>query len=57
VEQFRVNGAALENFVASGFVLFGIQLRVFMPKCASCSEWGFLAVCGNFRGELFRNFL
>jgi hypothetical protein len=49
VEQFRVNGTALENFVASGFVLFGMHLRKIMPKCASCSEWGFLAVCADFR--------
>jgi len=42
VEQFRVNGRALENFVVSGFVLFGMHLRKIMPKCASCSEWGFL---------------
>ena len=41
VEQFRVNGTGLARHVVSSFVLLGMDLRKIMPKCASCSEWGF----------------
>jgi len=40
VEQFGVNGKALENFVASGFVLFGLQLRKIMAICALLQRMG-----------------
>jgi len=44
VEQFGANGKPLENFVASGFVLFGLQLRKIMAICALLQRMGILGV-------------
>ena len=49
VEQFRVNGTGLARHVVSSFVLLGMDLRRIMPKCASCSEWGFSGLSGKNR--------
>jgi hypothetical protein len=40
VEQFRANGKPLENFVASGCVLYDLQLRGIMPICALLQRMG-----------------
>ena len=53
VEQFWVNGTGLARHVVSSFVLLGMNLRKIMPKCASCSEWGFLGAERKNRGGNF----
>jgi hypothetical protein len=40
VEQFGANGTGLENFVASGFVLWSLQLRKIMAICALLQRMG-----------------
>jgi hypothetical protein len=40
VEQFEANGKAMENFVASGFVLCRMQLPEIMVFCALLQRMG-----------------
>jgi hypothetical protein len=44
VEQFWVNGKALEIFVVSGFVLLRMHLRKIMPICALLQRMGIFGV-------------